>query len=106
MLKSKLENIVFNKQDYDVFKGKTKQYLNHNANMKIYNYCFQMYKSLCFSFKDLPNAMPVNEISDALDLNNINSHSWYIQSNCGTNGDGLYEGLDWLSEKCKSSQKG
>ena len=70
--------------------------------MKIYYYCFQIN---IFSFKDLPNAMPATEISNALDLNNINNQSWYIQSTYGTNGDGLYEGLDWLSEQYKTSQK-
>ena len=58
-----------------------------------------------FSFKDLPNALPATEVSNALDLNNINNHSWYIQNTCGTNGDGLYEGLDWLSEGYTASQK-
>ena len=34
------------------------------------------------------------EISDRLELNKI-KQPWYIQSASATQGDGLYEGLDW-----------
>jgi len=47
--------------------------------------------------QDLPNAMSVAELTDKLGLNNLRSRKWYIQSTCATSGDGLYEGLDWLS---------
>jgi len=47
--------------------------------------------------QDLPNAMSVAEITDKLGLHNLRSRKWYIQSTCATSGDGLYEGLDWLS---------
>jgi len=47
--------------------------------------------------QDLPNAMSVAEVTDKLGLHSIRSRKWYIQSTCATSGDGLYEGLDWLS---------
>mmetsp|Transcript_122414 Transcript_122414/g.193906 ORF Transcript_122414/g.193906 Transcript_122414/m.193906 type:complete len:111 (-) Transcript_122414:86-418(-) len=47
--------------------------------------------------KDLPNAMPTLEIPDHLGLENLRSRRWLIQSACATNGDGLLQGLDWLS---------
>jgi ADP-ribosylation factor protein 1 len=47
--------------------------------------------------QDLPHAMPVPEITDKLGLHGIRNRKWYIQSACATTGDGLYEGLDWLS---------
>merc|ERR1711906_5214 len=47
--------------------------------------------------QDLPNAMPVAEISQKLDLHTMSNRKWYIQSACATSGDGLYEGLDWMS---------
>jgi len=47
--------------------------------------------------QDLPNAMSVAEITDKLGLHSVRSRKWYIQSTCATSGDGLYEGLDWLS---------
>merc|ERR1712232_1152046 len=46
--------------------------------------------------QDLPNALGASEISDKLGLRNLWCE-WYIQSCCATTGDGLYEGLDWLS---------
>merc|ERR1712216_1027752 len=47
--------------------------------------------------QDLPNAMPCAEITDKLGLNSLRQRHWYIQSTCATSGEGLYEGLDWLS---------
>jgi len=47
--------------------------------------------------QDLPNAMSVAEITDKLGLHSLRQRKWYIQSTCATSGDGLYEGLDWLS---------
>jgi len=47
--------------------------------------------------QDLPNAMSVNEVTERLGLNQLRSRKWYIQATCATTGDGLYEGLDWLS---------
>ena len=47
--------------------------------------------------QDLPNAMSVSEVTDRLGLHSLGNRKWYIQSACATSGDGLYEGLDWLS---------
>jgi ADP-ribosylation factor protein 1 len=47
--------------------------------------------------QDLPNAMSVAEVTDKLGLHSLRTRKWYIQSTCATSGDGLYEGLDWLS---------
>jgi len=47
--------------------------------------------------QDLPNAMSVSEVTDKLGLHSLGARKWYIQSTCATTGDGLYEGLDWLS---------
>lgn len=47
--------------------------------------------------QDLPNAMSAAEMTDKLGLNNLRGRTWYIQACCATTGDGLYEGLDWLS---------
>lgn len=51
--------------------------------------------------QDLPNAMSVAETSDKLALSSL-TQPWYIQSSCGTSGDGLYEGFDWLSNALES----
>jgi len=48
--------------------------------------------------QDLPNAMSSAEIADRLGLHMAcRQRRWYIQATCATTGDGLYEGLDWLS---------
>lgn len=55
---------------------------------------------LIFSNKqDLPNAMSTAEISEKLGLNSLRSRTWYIQATCAVQGQGLYEGLDWLSNE-------
>jgi len=47
--------------------------------------------------QDLPNAMSASEVTDKLGLHNLRQRRWHTQSTCATSGDGLYEGLDWLS---------
>eukprot|EP01106_Pelomyxa_sp_JSP_P012451 TRINITY_DN345_c0_g1_i6.p2 TRINITY_DN345_c0_g1~~TRINITY_DN345_c0_g1_i6.p2 ORF type:complete len:194 (-),score=88.67 TRINITY_DN345_c0_g1_i6:107-646(-) len=47
--------------------------------------------------QDLPQAMSVAEVTDKLGLHNLRNRKWYMQATCATTGDGLYEGLDWLS---------
>ena len=49
--------------------------------------------------QDLPNAMNAAEITDKLGLHSLRQRNWYIQSTCATTGDGLYEGLDWMSSQ-------
>ncbi|KAJ2747638.1 hypothetical protein GGI20_000287 [Coemansia sp. BCRC 34301] len=51
--------------------------------------------------QDLPNAMNAAEITEKLGLQAIKNFKWYIQSTCATSGDGLYEGLEWLSNSVK-----
>ncbi|KAF5895843.1 ADP-ribosylation factor 1-like, partial [Clarias magur] len=52
--------------------------------------------------QDLPNAMNAAEITDKLGLHSLRHRNWYIQATCATSGDGLYEGLDWLSNQLKN----
>lgn len=55
-------------------------------------------------FQDLPNAMNAAEITDKLGLHALRQRNWYIQATCATSGDGLYEGLDWLSNQLKNQK--
>ncbi|CAF0965571.1 unnamed protein product [Adineta ricciae] len=52
--------------------------------------------------QDLPNAMNAAEITEKLGLHSLRNRNWYIQATCATSGDGLYEGLDWLSNQLKN----
>jgi ADP-ribosylation factor protein 1 len=47
--------------------------------------------------QDLPNAMTAAEVTDKLSLQQLRHRQWYIQAACATTGDGLFEGLDWLT---------
>ena len=47
--------------------------------------------------QDLPNAMGAPEITDKLGLHALRNRDWFIQATCATSGDGLYEGLEWVS---------
>ena len=55
--------------------------------------------------QDLPNAMDAAEITDKLGLPSLRNHKWYIQATSATSGDGLYEGLDWLSNQLKNASR-
>ena len=45
----------------------------------------------------LPQAMTCAEMTGKLQLNSLRSRQWHIQAACAQTGDGLYEGLNWLS---------
>lgn len=67
--------------------------------------CFQRISwTVVCHFQDLPNAMNAAEITDKLGLHALRQRSWYIQATCATSGDGLYEGLDWLSNQLKNQK--
>merc|ERR1712003_143996 len=55
--------------------------------------------------QDLPNAMTAAEVTDKLGLQSMRNRQWFIQSTCATTGDGLYEGLDWLSKTLSGKKK-
>jgi len=48
--------------------------------------------------QDLPNAATVAEVADALGMQQIRQKEWHVQASIAVNGDGLIEGLDWLSK--------
>lgn len=51
--------------------------------------------------QDLLQALPANEISDALSLHNIRERLWNIQACSAKEGDGLQEGMEWLVQNLK-----
>jgi len=54
--------------------------------------------------QDLPNACNAGELAEEMRLYPpYITKSCYIQSCCATSGDGLYEGLDWLSSTINST---
>lgn len=49
--------------------------------------------------QDLPNALSVSELTDKLRLHSFRGRTWHVESTCATNGTGLYEGMEWLSNQ-------
>eukprot|EP00003_Mantamonas_plastica_P010715 TRINITY_DN2018_c0_g1_i4.p1 TRINITY_DN2018_c0_g1~~TRINITY_DN2018_c0_g1_i4.p1 ORF type:complete len:228 (-),score=22.56 TRINITY_DN2018_c0_g1_i4:70-753(-) len=49
--------------------------------------------------QDLKDSMEPADISEHLDLDSIKDHDWHIQGCCALTGEGLTEGLDWISSK-------
>lgn len=46
--------------------------------------------------------MKPNEIQDKLGLMRLRDRNWIVQPSCATLGEGLFEGLTWLSANCKA----
>ena len=55
--------------------------------------------------QDLPKAVQPRQLAKRLDLIGVKDREWHIQPCVATKGDGLYEGLDWLSNALKRSKK-
>ncbi len=51
--------------------------------------------------QDLPNARPISEITDALRLSELENRVWTIQPCCATSGEGIWDGMKWISENVK-----
>ncbi|XP_047338360.1 ADP-ribosylation factor 1-like 2 [Impatiens glandulifera] len=51
--------------------------------------------------QDMKGAMTPMEVCAGLGLYDLKNRRWHIQGTCATKGDGLYEGLDWLSSTLK-----
>jgi ADP-ribosylation factor protein 1 len=55
--------------------------------------------------QDLTSALPVNQIVEKIGLNKMHNRSWYIQGTCAKTGEGLFEGLDWLTNTLQKTKK-
>ncbi|XP_010522837.1 PREDICTED: ADP-ribosylation factor 1-like [Tarenaya hassleriana] len=44
-----------------------------------------------------PNAMSSSEITHKLNLSSLRQRNWHVQTSCALSGEGLHEGLEWLS---------
>eukprot|EP00128_Syssomonas_multiformis_P011903 Colp12_sorted_trinity150504_noHs@5773 len=52
--------------------------------------------------QDVKQAMSAAEISHQLNLTSIKDHAWHIQACCALTGQGLYDGLDWMTNQLNS----
>ncbi|CAL1529688.1 unnamed protein product [Lymnaea stagnalis] len=47
--------------------------------------------------QDIKGCMSPAEISQQLNLTAVKDHVWHIQACCGLTGEGLYQGLEWIT---------
>ena len=47
--------------------------------------------------QDVKGAMTAAEISTKLNLSSLKDHSWHIQACCALTGEGLYNGMEWVT---------
>ncbi|GAB6030964.1 ADP-ribosylation factor-like protein 5B [Chamberlinius hualienensis] len=52
--------------------------------------------------QDLKGSMSASEISKQLNLTSIKSHRWQIQACCALTGEGLYQGLEWITSQLRN----
>jgi len=64
-------------------------------------YCVRTALNLFLMYSILLVAMKPHEIQEKLGLTRIRDRNWYVQPSCATTGDGLYEGLTWLTSNHK-----
>ena len=55
--------------------------------------------------QDAPGAASVKQVAAALGLEKERRRRWYVQGTTAPTGDGLYEGLDWLSTAIKEGRR-
>lgn len=55
--------------------------------------------------QDLPKAAEPKVVADKLGMHKLKGREWHVQGCNATTGDGLYEGLDWLSTTLSKSRR-
>ncbi|OBU00793.1 ADP-ribosylation factor, Arf Arf6 [Pseudogymnoascus verrucosus] len=69
----------------------------------------EMKESLLLVFankQDVKDAMTPQEVTKALKLEKLEDTIWYVVPSCATTGEGLLEGLAWLSNNIKTPPAG
>lgn len=54
--------------------------------------------------QDLPKALSVEEVTRKLELHKYVGRKWIVQGASANRGEGLFEGLEWLSNALTSSK--
>ncbi|KAI9664388.1 MAG: ADP-ribosylation factor, Arf Arf6 [Alyxoria varia] len=53
--------------------------------------------------QDIQGALSPKDVSDVLKLETVaKNHTWKVQPSCATTGEGIFEGLSWLSSHVKA----
>jgi small GTP-binding protein len=52
--------------------------------------------------QDLPQAASINTITEKLGMYNLKNRKWYVQATCAATGEGVWEGMTWMSNAIKN----
>ena len=55
--------------------------------------------------QDLPGALNDAAVAEGLNLHSIKNRDWAIFKTSAIKGEGLFEGLDWLSNQLKTKKR-
>lgn len=97
-----VQNLYQDKTDIIFFVDSNDRDRIQNAKEELFNIlkveCLEGLPLLIFANKqNLPNAMTKEEIEQLFELESLNNRQWFVQPSIATTGEGLFEGLDWLS---------
>lgn len=124
-----IENVVFKNIEYtiwdiggqDKIRNLWKHYLNNVSGLiyvidssdrdRIREAADEMYKILydidmfkkpiliLANKQDITHSMCPSEVIQQMNLFTLKSHNWNVRACCGLNGEGLYQGLDWMTKQ-------
>ena len=55
--------------------------------------------------QDMKGALSPAEVCEQLGMSQLRDRTWHVQGTVATKGEGLYEGIDWLSTALKNMQR-
>lgn len=48
--------------------------------------------------QDVAGALSVSQIAERMGITRMRGREWHVEATSARNGEGLYEGLDWLAQ--------
>ena len=55
--------------------------------------------------QDLPNAMTVSQVTERMGMQALRGRQWMVQAASAKTGEGIYEGMEWLSNTLNKRKK-
>ncbi|KAJ3343886.1 ADP-ribosylation factor, Arf Arf6 [Gonapodya sp. JEL0774] len=55
--------------------------------------------------QDMPQAMSPSDLTEKLEMSKLKDRTWFLRPCCAVTGEGLIEGLQWLSDQCGGGGK-
>ena len=86
---------VIDSQDDEYSDESKEEFHKLLKNPKLYNAIILIFANK----QDLPGAKPINQLIEEYEFNKIKNHLWKIQPCSAVKGEGLMDGIKWLSEQ-------